>query len=333
MKTKLIKYVVVPACGAALLLLLLATVGAAGVLVGNQSKNYVPAETSGLSKEVEAYRKTVKKYADNAGIGEYTDHLLCIMQTSTSGVGSDVMNAGEFSSNTKFPQKRGMITEPSYSIECGVQEFKELISSLSITAPNDSDKLLILYQAYHLNRGYIDYADGSYTPENAKAYCDSKQLGDYFNYNFAQQVAYYLSALNGTGSFKYPLKDFHTVSSPYGYRYSPITGIYELHSGTDFPAPQGTPVLASRAGIVERAENMGGYGNCVVIRHDSKYTTYYAHNVSLVVFPGQTVNQGDIIAYVGSTGNSTGPHCHFEIRENGKPVDSIPYLESTQGIK
>ena len=71
---------------------------------------------------------------------------------------------------------------------------------------------------------------------------------------------------------------------------------------------------------------MGGYGNCVVIRHNSKYQTYYAHNTSFAVSAGDSVKQGDVIAYVGSTGNSTGPHCHFEIRINGHSVDPMPYL-------
>lgn len=326
MKAKLIKYIVVPAVVFALFLLICIVVGAATVIVGNQSTDY-ESISGGLSEEVEAYRDTVEKYAEDYDISDYVDHLLCIMQVSTSGVGTDVMNAGEFEFNTEYPKQRGMITDPDYSIQCGVQEFKKLLELAGVTGTTDSDKLLIVYQAYHIDRGYIDYCGGTYSPENAEAYCTENNLGDHFTYDFANQVAAYLSSLNGSGDFKYPLKDYHSISSPYGYRYSPTTGQYELHSGTDFPAPKNTPVLASMDGVVIEAREKGGYGNCVVIRHNAQYTTYYAHNTSFAVKAGDTVKQGDVIAYVGSTGNSTGNHCHFEIRVNGKAVDAMDYLE------
>lgn len=315
MKAKLIKYIVIPAVIVILFFLILITMGAASIVAGNQTASQ-SIDYAGLSEEVEAYRNKVEKYAKDNGIGDYVDHLLCIMQVSTSGVGTDVMNAGEFEFNTEYPKKRGMITDPDYSIQCGVKEFKALLDLVGVTSTSDNDKLLIVYQAYHINRGYINYCSGKYTPENSKTYCEENELGDHFNADFANQVAFYLQSLNGSGEFKYPLKDYHSVSSPYGYRYSPTHGNYELHSGTDFPAPKNTPVLASMDGVVERAEVMGGYGNCVVIRHNSKYQTYYAHNTSFAVSAGDSVKQGDVIAYVGSTGNSTGPHCHFEIRIN-----------------
>lgn len=325
MKAKLIKYIVIPTVIVILFFLILITMGAASIVAGNQTASQ-SIDYAGLSEEVEAYRNKVEKYAKDNGIGDYVDHLLCIMQVSTSGVGTDVMNAGEFEFNTEYPKKRGMITDPDYSIQCGVKEFKALLDLVGVTSTSDNDKLLIVYQAYHINRGYINYCSGKYTPENSKTYCEENELGDHFNADFANQVAFYLQSLNGSGEFKYPLKDYHSVSSPYGYRYSPTHGNYELHSGTDFPAPKNTPVLASMDGVVERAEVMGGYGNCVVIRHNSKYQTYYAHNTSFAVSAGDSVKQGDVIAYVGSTGNSTGPHCHFEIRINGHSVDPMPYL-------
>lgn len=331
MKGKLIKYIVVPAVVVVLFLIILVTMGAASVVAGNQNADQSITYT-GFSEEVESYRSKIEKYAKDNGVEDYVEHLLCIMQVSTSGVGTDVMNAGEFEFNTEYPKKRGMITNPDYSIECGIKEFKKLLELVGVTDSSESDKLLIVYQAYHIDRGYISYCSNHYSPENAKSYCETNGLGDHFNVDFANQVAFYLQSLNGSGAFKYPLQNYHNVSSPYGYRYSPITGKYELHSGTDFPAPKGTPVLASMDGVVEKAEVMGGYGNCVVIRHNAKYKTYYAHNTSFDVSAGDTVKQGQVIAYVGSTGNSTGPHCHFEIRVNGKAVDAMPYLTNQTEI-
>lgn len=330
MKSKLIKYIAIPGIALILMFTVLIVIGVMATAVAGNQAERATADYTTLSEEVEFYRNTVEKLAEKHGIKNYTDILLCIMQVSTAGRGTDVMNAGEFAFNTQYPKQRGMITDPEYSIECGIQEFKELLSLVGVESETDSEKLLIVYQAYHIDRGYIDFANGTYSAGNAKSYCDTNNLGEHFNYSFAEQVSFYLQAFgNGVSAagFIYPLKDFHNISSPYGYRYSPTTGKYELHSGTDFPAPKGTPVLASMDGIVQKAGWLGGYGNCVVLKHNAQFVTYYAHNTSLVVKVGDQVKQGQIIAYVGSTGNSTGPHCHFEIRVSGKTADPMSYLK------
>jgi len=99
-----------------------------------------------------------------------------------------------------------------------------------------------------------------------------------------------------------------------------------MHEGIDIIAASGTPVVASAAGTVIRSDYGGGYGNVVVIDHGNGLTTTYAHNSSLVARAGQTVSQGQLIAYVGSTGNSSGPHVHLEFRINGTAVDPFNYL-------
>lgn len=332
-KKLLVKYLIIPIAFLLLIIISLLSIGIVITAVAGSQSQVNIANYDGLSEEVESYRTTVSKYAKANGIEDYTNHLLCIMQVSTGGLGTDVMNAGEFESNVKFPKQRGMITEPEYSIECGVIEFKELLDRSGVSDVSDCDKLLVVYQSYHINRGYIDFANGSYSPDNAMKYCQNNNLGNYFNYNFAEQVSFFLNSFSNTGSFIYPLESYHNISSPFGYRHSPTHGNYELHSGTDFPAPKGTPVLASMDGIVQRSGVMGGYGNCVVIKHNATFTTYYGHNSSLAVSPGEQVKQGQVIAYVGSTGNSTGNHCHFEIRKLGKPTDPMPYLKGETSIE
>ena len=114
------------------------------------------------------------------------------------------------------------------------------------------------------------------------------------------------------------------LSSSYGKRKHPILGYTKLHTGTDFPAPTGTPIMASGDGKVTKAGWCGGGGNCVKIKHNSKYQTVYAHmsKFGRGIKKGVRVKQGQIIGYVGSTGMSTGPHLHYEVIENGKKVNS-----------
>ena len=99
-----------------------------------------------------------------------------------------------------------------------------------------------------------------------------------------------------------------------------------MHEGIDIAVPTGTPVAAAASGTVIVAGWMGGYGNLVVIDHGGGVATAYGHNSGFAVGYGQPVSQGQIVAYAGSTGNSTGPHVHFEVRVNGSAVDPLGYL-------
>tara|TARA_B100000886_G_scaffold340422_1_gene309868 strand:+ start:101 stop:1399 length:1299 start_codon:yes stop_codon:yes gene_type:complete len=114
------------------------------------------------------------------------------------------------------------------------------------------------------------------------------------------------------------------LSSSYGKRKHPILGYTKMHTGTDFAAPTGTPIMASGDGKVTKAGWCGGGGNCVKIRHNSIYQTVYAHmsKFGRGIKKGERVKQGQIIGYVGSTGMSTGPHLHYEVIENGRKVNS-----------
>lgn len=117
------------------------------------------------------------------------------------------------------------------------------------------------------------------------------------------------------------------ITSPYGNRLHPIQGVERYHDGIDIGnAGFGAPVVAAADGIVTYAGRMGGYGNCVMINHGDGIVSLYGHGQEIKTTLGASVKQGDVIMAVGSTGNSTGPHLHFEIRKNGLPVDPIPYL-------
>jgi len=114
--------------------------------------------------------------------------------------------------------------------------------------------------------------------------------------------------------------------SKFGMRRHPIQGTMKLHAGLDYPADIGTPVKATKAGKVTYAGTKGGYGLTVVIDHGGGYESLYAHLSEMTTSVGKEINQADVIGKVGSTGNSTGPHLHFEIIENGKPKDPEGYL-------
>ena len=116
------------------------------------------------------------------------------------------------------------------------------------------------------------------------------------------------------------------ITSEFGWRTHPIFGTQRFHSGLDIGGEYGDAICAAASGVVIEAGWIGGYGNTVMIDHGDGVVSLYGHNESLAVSVGQHVNQGDLIAYCGSTGNSTGSHCHFEVRLNGEPVSPLDYL-------
>ena len=128
------------------------------------------------------------------------------------------------------------------------------------------------------------------------------------------------------------------LSSPYGMRKHPIDGFNKMHRGTDFAAPTGTPIMASGDGVIIKASWCGGGGNCVKIKHNSSYSTVYAHmsKFSTLSKIGNRVKQGQIIGYVGSTGKSTGPHLHYEVIFNGEKINpmkmKLPSGKKLKGI-
>ena len=150
--------------------------------------------------------------------------------------------------------------------------------------------------------------------KNELYYYDKKENeGHYDNNGKSVKKALMKSPINGA-----------RLSSKFGMRKHPIDGFNKMHRGTDFAAPEGTPIMASGSGIITRAKWCGGGGNCIKIKHNTTYQTIYAHLSKFAswVKPGVRVKQGQIIGFVGSTGKSTGPHLHYEVIKNGKKIDS-----------
>ncbi len=132
------------------------------------------------------------------------------------------------------------------------------------------------------------------------------------------------TTITGSGQMIWPISG--PITSPFGWRMHPIYGRRIFHSGIDIGGDYGRPIVAAAAGTVIYAGWISGYGYAVIISHGGGLETLYGHNEALAVHRGQTVRQGQVISYCGSTGNSTGPHCHFEVRRNGRPVNPLGYL-------
>ena len=132
------------------------------------------------------------------------------------------------------------------------------------------------------------------------------------------------------GTLAWPVPGYTTITSKYGMRVHPVTGVYKLHTGVDIGAPQGANFIAANDGIVTKATYNVAYGNMVIIDHGGGISTLYAHGSEILVQVGQSVKRGDPVLKVGSTGYSTGAHAHFEVRINGVTTNPMPYI--TNGL-
>ena len=161
---------------------------------------------------------------------------------------------------------------------------------------------------------------------------------DEYNRQFAEVNAEILAlAMEGLdtqyigGVFAWPTPGYTRITSKYGMRTHPITGVYKLHTGVDIGAPMGASFVAANDGIVVKAGYNGAYGNMVIIDHGGGIQTLYAHGSEIMVNVGDVVKKGEtVVLKVGSTGYSTGAHAHFEVRINGQTVDPMPYI--TNGV-
>lgn len=163
-----------------------------------------------------------------------------------------------------------------------------------------------------------------------------KQIDDY-NTQF-EEINKQIIALDANGidtkyiggALAWPVPGYTRITSEYGMRVHPITGVYKLHTGVDIGAPQGANFIAANDGIVTKAQMNSAYGNMVIIDHGGGISTLYAHGSEILVEVGQTVKRGDPVLKVGSTGYSTGAHAHFEVRINGVTTNPMPYI--TNGL-
>jgi len=232
--------------------------------------------------------------------------------------------------NRKIIFKEGKISQSLYktAINLNIQpniivEFAR-IYGFQIDFQRDirkNDSFQIMYEVFEddngkvFETGNVVYADLKLSGINNSLYYFKKKgsQGHYDENGKSVKKALMKTPINGA-----------RLSSSFGMRKHPIDGFNKMHRGTDFAAPMGTPIMASGDGIITRARWCGGGGNCIKIKHNTTYETIYAHmkNFARGIKEGLRVKQGQIIGYVGSTGNSTGPHLHYEVIKRGEKINS-----------
>ncbi|SEI87103.1 Peptidase family M23 [Alkalibacterium gilvum] len=296
--------------------------------------------SAGLSERVLQWQETVEKELEAYDLLQYTDLILVLIQLESQGVLPDVMQSSE---SLGLPPNT--IQDPKKSIQAGVAHFKRGVDEMK---RHDVD-LKTLIQAYNFGNAFIPYV-----ADNGKAWeqslseefsdLNAQKLGwaSFGDKDYVSKAMQYLTINDNQDvelkesdlSFDlegqhlvFPVPNFKAVSSSYGWRTHPITKERAFHTGTDIPAPAGIPVLASANGVVTEAGRKGTYGNAVVIDHGSNVQTLYGHNSSLTVQAGETVTAGQMIARVGNTGRSTGPHLHFEVRHNGQYTNPLHWFK------
>lgn len=202
----------------------------------------------------------------------------------------------------------------------------ETILEISLTHKTAEE----MAQQYNFNARQNEYLALMSEPENQNLWAEL--LGG-FN-SGGGQIMNPNTDWEGTGIFQWPLPQSYTITSWFGYREDPFTGEIAYHSGTDIGAPGGTPILTAADGTVTIANAIdtwgGGYGYYIKINHNDTFDTLYAHCSSICVTVGQEVKQGEVIGYVGTTGNSTGNHLHFEVWQNGERTDALGYFKAKE---
>lgn len=294
-----------------------------------------------LSPQVERYRPLVETEAKAQGMEEYISLILAIIQVESNGMGNDIMQSSE-SAGYGRPN---VFQTPEESVRQGIRHMKQIVNILKAYNKDYEKNMKLIAQSYNYGVAFASYVGnkgGEYTIEVAEEYSKnvvapslgntsgqtysyinevSTSLGKpylYFNggnFMYGDLVNQYLGFGGGSGDYVLPV-DNPIISSPFGYRTSPLGGHGEFHRGLDFANPYGTPIKAIQGGRVITAEFHYSWGNHVVILHEDGKVSLYAHQSQMLVKVGDIVQTGQPIGKIGSTGDSTGPHLHLEISQS-----------------
>lgn len=291
--------------------------------------------TSTTEKLQEKLKIATKKYEKQKKLAEA--RLIAMYEAGETQYLDVILSSSDLSD---FLSSYATLTEiAAYDKELldGVQEKKEIIEiankrleedleQLSIMKKNQITNTKILQNTKILRQNYMTKLSTQEQEIQAKI-DEYKAQFDQVNKEILEvALSQGLSADYVGGVMAWPVPGYTKITSNYGMRTHPITGVYKLHSGVDISAPLGANFVAANSGIVTKAYFNSAYGNMVMIDHGGGISTLYAHGSEILVNVGQTVSRGDPILRVGSTGYSTGPHAHFEVRINGIVTNPMEYI-------
>lgn len=232
------------------------------------------------------------------------------------------MNDVDYSTHTESHEVEVSTTNEDGEEETTTETVSETVLTIEITHKTAAD----MAQKYHFNSRQNEYLNLMMQPDNQNLW--AQLLGGLVA--GGGQIITPDTDWVPIGALAWPLPQTFSISSPFGYREDPFTGEIEYHNGTDIAAPNGTQILAAAAGTVTIANGIdswgGSYGYHIKIDHGKGLETLYAHCSAICVTPGQQVQQGEVIGFVGSTGNSTGNHLHFEVWVNGERTDAMSFF-------
>ncbi|MFZ5969726.1 MAG: murein hydrolase activator EnvC family protein [Bacillota bacterium] len=215
-----------------------------------------------------------------------------------------------------------------------LKDQRDLVEARKKTLQTQESRMTLVMNNMEIKQQELEQSRGDMSRLKEKIKQDNKELEkqiDELN-KYAEKVSDEIrkKQLGGKyvgGKLAWPAPGYSRVTSPFGYRIHPILKTKKFHTGVDIAIPTGKSVVAAGDGTVIHADWLGGYGKVVMVDHGGGIVTLYAHNSSLVVKEGDKVKRGDTISKAGSTGMSTGPHLHFEVRKNGEYTDPIPWVK------
>lgn len=232
------------------------------------------------------------------------------------------MNDVDYSTHTESHEVEVTTTNDDGEEETTTETVTETVLTITITHKTAAE----MAGEYHFNSRQNEYLALMMQPDNQNLW--AQLLGGLVT--GGGQIITPDTDWVPIGALVWPLPQSFTITSHFGYRQDPFTGEIEYHNGTDIAAPAGTPILAAASGNVTIANGIdpwgGGYGYHIKIDHGNGLETLYAHCSAICVIPGQQVQQGEVIGFVGSTGNSTGNHLHFEVWVNGERADAMSFF-------
>lgn len=292
-----------------------------------QKEEDVKAAAAKEEEQLERYRMRVRAMEENSG-QSILDIIVSSSNFSQALAAVDDMGA-IMESDRELQEEYLAAREETQKAKAELEEAMEALEARRRKFRLEKTRLeQEVREAYELIAGLQNDIDRAVEEYEINAAAEDEMIAyfDELSKQFAQEQEEALRSALANGTFIWPVPDCTLLTSRFGYRMHPILGYERFHAGVDIGAKAGDTIIASDGGTVAVAEYSDSYGNYVLINHGNGYTTLYAHMSSMAVEAGQAVEQGDTLGYVGSTGWSTGPHLHFEIRYNDEKTDPEAYF-------